>query len=172
MLKTFEKHLKRIASETKEDFHERVRKRIGKRATTILEQRLQNLILLTPQLLIRAHRHGQSPAIPSPVRKLIGFVLTYFYHPKDFLPEDNGRLFGYLDDAYCVGLLYEKMLKILTRADFPISEFDKEFLKQFSLVKRGIKIVIPEEARLIDRMIEGVQQGQEEFFYRAFLAKG
>lgn len=167
MLKVFEEHLKQIAVKSKDDFHESIRKRIGKRATSVLEQRLRGLILLTPRLLVRAHQHASSAAIPSEAKRLIGFAMTYFYHPQDFLSEADGKLFSYLDDAYCVAIVYEKILKTLIQAGHQISGFDREFLDRFSLIKRGIRLVMPVEARMIDRMIEGVQIGQEQIFCEA-----
>lgn len=167
MLKSFEEQLKRIAAETHEDFHQRVRKRIGKRATAALEQRLKDLILLTPRILLNAHRYGASAEVPSEVKKLIGFALTYFYHPQDFLSENDGKLFSYLDDAYCVALVYEKILKSLVRAKRQMSAFDRDFLARLSLLKRGINLVMPVEVREINQMIEEIQAGKKQSFYEA-----
>jgi len=93
--------------------------------------------------------------------------MTYFYHPQDFLSEADGMFFSYLDDGYCVALVYKKILKALIHESHEISEFDREFLERFSLIQRGIRLVMPLEARMIDQMIEGVEEGQEQLFYEA-----
>jgi uncharacterized membrane protein YkvA (DUF1232 family) len=157
MLKIFEDHLRRVAAGTWDDFHFQVRKRIGKRATGTLEQRFKDLILLTPRLVARAHEYGASAAVPCGAKKLIGFAVTYFYHPSAFLPKSEEKLFGYLDDAYCVALVYEKILKAFIRNGQKISKSDRNFLAQFKLLKRGFYLIMPEEARKIERMIEGIQ---------------
>ena len=165
MLDTFEQHLKQIAAGSNEVFHRQIRKRVGKRATAVLEKKLKNLILLIPKILIRAHQHGTQSAVPSNIKKSIGFALTYFYHPQDLLSDEDGALFGYLDDAYCVGLVYEKILRALVKERLKITDFDRDFLKQFGLIKRAVHMVIPEVARQIDLMVEGIQSGREGVFF-------
>ena len=109
MLQAFEDRLKSIADGDRGDFHEKIRERAGTKATAILEKRLKNLILMTPRLLQRSFHHSARTEVPQR-QNLTGFA-DLFYHPKDFIPEDNQHLFGYLDDAYYVGLLYERILK-------------------------------------------------------------
>jgi len=169
MLKAFEENLKNIAIIDRGDFHAKVRERIGKKATPSLEKRLTNMILLLPKLLARAYRHNARPEVPSDIKRLTGYALTYFYHPKDFIPEDNRHLFGYLDDAFYIGLLYERILKSLIHAGCELQEFDKAFLKQFGLVKRSIKLTIPREASLIEGMIDNIQAGAEAALAEAFV---
>ena len=168
MLQAFEDRLKNIADGDLADFHEKIRERAGKKATAILEKRLKNLILMTPRLLQRSFHHSARTEAPSSVKNLTGFALTYFYHPKDFIPEDNQHLFGYLDDAYYVGLLYERILKSLARARLAVSGFDRTFLKQFGLAKRSIRLVIPNEAEQIEQIINRIQAGEETAMANAF----
>lgn len=168
MLQAFENRLKSIAAEDRGDFHEKIRERAGKKATATLEKRLKNLILMTPKLLLKSFRHSVRTEVPSSIKNLTGFALTYFYHPKDFIPENNQHLFGYLDDAYYVGLLYERILKSLVRARLTVSDFDRTFLKQFGLAKRSVRLVIPDESGRIEQMINRIQAGEETALANAF----
>ena len=168
MLKALDERLKRLSKDSNDDFHYQIRSRIGKKATRLFEQRLKNLICLMPQLLARGLSYCNRRGIPAELKKTIGFALTYLYHPTDFLPEDNEKLFGYLDDAYCIALVYEKILKTLQKTQIKLAAVDEAFLKQFALTKRSIKAVIPEEGKAISEMIAGVIKGNPDSFYAVF----
>jgi len=168
MLRAIEERLKRLAAEENNDFHDQIRRRVGKRATQLLEQRLRNLIHLMPKLLTQSLVHCNRKEIPSSLKREIGFLLAYLYQPHDFLPEDNQRLFGYLDDAYCVAIVYDKILRHLRKSGVPLSANDEQFAAQFTLMKRGVKAVIPQEARKISEMLAGISKSDNELFYTAF----
>lgn len=169
MIKAIEERLKRLGEDDNSDFHNQIRQRVGKRATRLMEERLKNIIYLMPKLLSRALSHCDHRGIPPELKRSIGFVLTYLYHPRDFLPEDNRKLFGYLDDAYCIGLVYEKVLRILQKTGVELSACDEGFMREFGLTKRNMKAVIPDETKKISEMITGILKGNNESFYAAFV---
>ncbi len=168
MLKALDERLKRLSKDPNDDFHYQIRSRIGKKATRLFEQRLKNLICLMPQLLSKSLVYCNRKEVPTELKRSIGFTLTCLYHPRDFLPEDAEKLFGYLDDAYCIGLVYEKVLQALQKARVKLAVFDEGFLKQFALMKRSVKAVIPEEGQAISEMISAVFKGNYEPFYAFF----
>jgi len=168
MLKALDERLKRLSKDPSDDFHCQIRNRIGKKATRLFEQRLKNLICLMPQLLSKGLAYCNRKEVPTELKRSIGFTLTYLYHPKDFLPEDNEKLFGYLDDAYCIGLVYEKVLRTLQKARVKLAISDEDFLKQFALMKRSVKAVIPEESKAISEMTAGVFKGNYQSFNAVF----
>ena len=53
-----------------------------------------------PDMIAQVKSWSNDFRIPSKEKKLHGFMLTYLYHPVDFLPESGKGLMGYLDDAY------------------------------------------------------------------------
>mgnify|MGYP000918061466 CR=1 FL=1 len=169
MLKALDERLERLSKDTDDDFHYQIRCRIGKRATGLLEQRLKRLICLMPQLLSRVLDYCEHKEVPLAIRRSIGFILTDLYRPRGFLPEDNQKLFGYLDDAYCVSLVYEMILRHLLKAEVKLDAVDKDFLKQFVLMRRGVKTVIPEEERKISDMVVDVFKSNSNSFYAAFV---
>jgi len=168
MLTALDEKLKRLEKDPEDDFHEQIRQRVGKKATRLFEQRLKNLICLIPRLLAGGLAYCRRKEVPPALKRSIGFALTYLYHPKDFLPENNQSLFGYLDDAYCVALIYEKFLKVLQKARIKIAPSDVDFLRQFALTKRSIRTVIPEEGKSISEIISGVLKGNHDPFFVVF----
>ena len=168
MLKALDERLKRLSKDPNDDFHDQIRSRIGKKATRLFEQRLKNLICLMPQLLSKSLAYCNRKEVPANLKRSIGFALTCLYHPGDFLPEDSEKLFGYLDDACCIALVYEKVLRALQKARVKLSVFDQSFLKQFTLMQRNVKSVIPEEGEAISKMITSAFKGNYEAFYDVF----
>ena len=168
MLKALDERLKRLSKDPNDDFHDQVRCRIGKKATRLFEQRLKNMICLMPQLLSKSLAYCNRKEVPANLKRSIGFSLTCLYHPGDFLPEDSEKLFGYLDDAYCIALVYERILRTLQKARVKLSVFDQSFLKQFPLMRRNVNAVIPKEGKAISEMIDGVFRGNYDSFYSVF----
>lgn len=168
MLKTLAEKLVYLSKDLDGAFHCKVRDRIGKKATHLFERRLKNLICLMPRLVYRGLEYCKRKEIPAEVKKSIGFTLTYLYHPKDFLPEDHEDLFGYLDDAYCVALVHERVLKTLQKARVKLSAADEDFLQQFVLMKRSVKAVIPDEAKAVSEMVAGMLKGHYKPFQTLF----
>jgi uncharacterized membrane protein YkvA (DUF1232 family) len=158
MLVAFKEELKRLAADSTDPFHEKVKRRIGKRATHLLEDRLKQVILITPNIMGRIQYYWERKGSEYRVKKLGGFVLAYMYHPQDLLAEDEHGLFGYLDDAYLVASIYEKMLQ-----EMPVPEpEDLEYAAIIAKNKRYIRAVIPAETEKIEQMIKEAL-GNEDF---------
>lgn len=154
MLNAFKEELKRLAVDPSDPFHQKLRNRIGKRATLVVEKRLKQLILTMPGLVRRIHDHWDRSYGGSEIKKLGGFIFIYLYQPKDFLPEDEHGLFGYLDDAYLVLVVYEKVARAAENAGSELDEQDERYLKQIRSAKRYVRAVIPNEAKKIEAMVE------------------
>lgn len=163
-----EARLKQAAAGMSDDFHFQLRERIGKKATAALETRLKGWIMLLPKLLSKMHRHFSRSEAPPETKMLAGLALNYLYRPADFLPEAEGTLFGYLDDAYFAALAYEKILRELSKPGTPgLSRFDRDFLKNIGLLKRNVNLVIPEEARKISEILNALLNTRTEALYAA-----
>lgn len=173
MLTAFKDELKRLAVDPDDQFHKRIRERVGKRATQILEQRLKLLILIMPGLVKRIHAHWAESAAGSETKKLGGFVFAYLYHPKDFLPEDTYGLFGYLDDAYLVLIIYEKVIREASKAGGFVHESDRDYLKKIHESKRYVTAVIPQETKRIEEMVQkAIKNGEFNDFAEALRSAG
>jgi uncharacterized membrane protein YkvA (DUF1232 family) len=154
MLTAFKEELKRLAVDPNDPFHQKIRQRVGKRATLILEKRLKQLILMMPGLVKRIHAHWEQSTEGSEIKRLGGFVFTYLYNPNDFLPEGVHGLFGYLDDAYLVVIIYEKVIRVPGAAGISVNEDDIYYLKQIQSSKKYVKAVIPKEVMKIEAMVD------------------
>jgi len=85
-------------------------------------------------------------------------LLTYLYHPTDFLPESDWGLFGYLDDAYLVGRIYLDTLR--TMSDSPASLPNvEEFGEAVPPWLESARRVIPAEAAKIDLLLNELRAG-------------
>ncbi len=171
MLTAFKEELKRLAVDPLDPFHQNIRDRIGKRATQVVEKRLKQLILIMPGLVRRIHVHWEKSNAGSEIKKLGGFMFIYLYQPKDFLPEDEHGLFGYLDDAYLVLVVYEKVVRATENAGGTLDKQDEEYLKQILTSKRYIKAVIPRETKKIETVVDkAIKSGEYRDFAEALSA--
>ena len=168
MLQEWKEQLRLLASGADSQFHVNIRKRVGKKATAILEKKLKELILLMPNLVSRTYAYWARQKSSSKVKKMAGFLLAYLYHPKDFLPEKEHGLFGYLDDAYLAALVYERVLKEASSDFEGLTSIDQGFLEKVESLKRSAKMVIPKEAQAIDRMVEEILEGSQREFVGLF----
>ena len=161
MLVALKEELKRLAVDPNDPFHSKIKNRVGKRATEVLEKRLKQLILIMPTLLKRIRIHWDRKDSSVSTKKLGGFVFAYLYHPEDFLSEKEHGLFGYLDDAYLVICVYEKVLQ----ENLNIDAEDLEFLTVIHKTKKYVESVIPEETRKIREMVEQamIQESFDQF---------
>jgi hypothetical protein len=125
---------------------------------------LRNFILMIPDFIRQIRVWMNDPQVLGKYKELHGFFLTYLYHEDDFLPDTNGGLFGYLDDAYMIGRVYEMTMRGQGFAS-RVSIIDSKTVKKD--VPRWLKItqrVIPGETEKIDRMIDDILQGKPESF--------
>lgn len=165
MLKALKEELKRLSIDPADNFHGKIKKRVGKRATEVLEKRLKQIILLMPSLVNRIRAHWEEERGNVRIKKLGGFVLAYLYNPKDFLSKDEHGLFGYLDDAYLVVVVYEQVLRDTEH----ITDEDRDFLELIAKSKKYVKAVIPDETQKIEDMVAGALSDEEyEKFAAAF----
>lgn len=171
MLFAFREHLKQLANDDQDPFHAKIRARVGKRATKLLEKRLRQLIVITPDVVDRVHLLWRQFPKDAPAKKVGGYLLSYLYHPKDFLDEGKHGLFGYLDDAYFAALVYEFVLKSVQKAGLKLTPKDNRFLCEVVNMKAAAKLVIPDEAKKIDDMFQEIQNNKESaLFASAFSA--
>lgn len=172
MLNAFKAQLKNLSEDPRDSFHLKVRKRVGKRATLLLEKRLRQLILITPDIIQRVYLLWRQFPEDAPARKVSGYLLTYLYHPQDFLPEDRHGLFGYLDDAYFAALVYEYVLSSVEGTGYAPTSLDKRFVKDIANMKASAKLVIPDEAEKIEAMFNEIQKSdQSGLFASAFTSR-
>lgn len=168
MIRSWKSQLSLLAWGPESDFHSYVKARLGKKATEITESKIRAMILLMPGLAERISHYLRLPGVPPSVKKAGAFLLIYLYHPKDFLPECEHGLFGYIDDAYFTAVVYEDLINKMRKARCCPARKDVDILKILPDFKKTIRRVIPEEAQGIERMYQDIKNGSVESFFEIF----
>lgn len=165
MLKAVKEQFKSLAKDENKVFHNTLRRQIGKKATALLEERLKKIIVLMPDLIQRIHDYWRIHPDPSPSKKLGSYILTYLYLPKDFLPDDEWGLYGYLDDAYMVAKIYTTIIEDLSSQGAKVFSADKQLYEEVILLKKSIRVVLPKVCEKVDNMVLELSQGKQESFF-------
>lgn len=168
MLTAYADHLKRLSNDEKDPFFWHVRRRIGKRATSLMEKRMRKFVLASPLVVSRIYELSNTPEMPARLKSLGGYLLTYLYHPHDFIPEDKTGLFGYFDDAYLSAAVYDLMIKEMQEAKTQISDKDLSLWQEISKLKKIAAKIISEEAEKIERMLRGIRKNEDQLYLSIF----
>lgn len=170
MLKAFKSELQRLRKEEYAFFHAQIRGRVGKRATRHFEEPLVQQVMLIPDLMGRIHHYWEQPYMPARVKRLASWIFAYLYNNEDVLPTKEHGLFGYLDDAYLVGLFYECVLHEVRSQYLPVAETDIQLAEHTAKNLGYIRKIIPDTTDQIDRMFEEVLQDNYRYFAEAVTA--
>ncbi len=158
MISVLQENLKRLLADPDDLFHHHVRARIGKKATENFEAKVKEFILWMPSVVSRIDKMVSQEKEGSEARRVAEYLLIYLYDPMDFLPEKDNGLFGYLDDAYFVAIVYmmvfEKMEPISRTAE------DKAIKSRISAHLESVRYLIPDESRMIDKAISDIVTNQ------------
>lgn len=169
MLKAMQEQLKTLAENDHTNFHLNLRKRVGKKATVILEEKLKEIIIVMPDLVSRIYFYWDKSNNTSEVKKLGGYLLTYLYTPEDFLSTKEWGLFGYLDDAYFVAKMYTQVIDEVKFSNEDVDGIDLKYYDQAKYLKTYVRGVIPKETEKIDEMILQLKEGNVELYEGMFL---
>ncbi len=169
MLHAFKDQIKSLAVHPQDPFRTYLRKRMGKKATEILEKKVKRFILMTPDIVTRTYGLWAKSRSPNQIKKLGGYLLTYLYHGKDFLPEESQGLFGYLDDAYVAATVFENAMNEMHTIGLKTNQKDEQLLKEVATLRRIVARVIPIEAAKIHQMVEEIKNNREDTFAMLFL---
>ena len=159
MLNALRQELTRLAKDPHDPFAVKIRQHIGGRRDDHLIESLRNLVLVMPTLIQQIRAWIEVPDMPSEIKQLHGFVLTYLYNPTDVLPDKEAGLFGYLDDAYVVATVYHRTLsEIDWRERHPLKSAE-DLPKQIPEWLDFTRQVLPQETIKIDRMFDDITEG-------------
>lgn len=158
MIHAFKDSLKRLVVDPNDPFHIHVRERVGKKATDNLEMKLKEFILRMPSIVSRIEEIMRQEPEGSFASRLSQYLLIYLYDPEDFLPEKDKGLFGYLDDAYFVAIVY--LLIIQRRTSEILDRKDIEFEESLFQFLGVVRYVIPDECKKIEKTISDIESNQ------------
>ncbi len=171
MLKAMKEQLLTLAKDEDGRFHLMLRRKVGKRATVMLEERVKKIITLMPDFVNRIYHHWNRSEAHSSTKQLGGYLLTYLYEPEDFISNTEWGLFGYVDDAYFVAKIYTIVIDEEMVCHGKVAGIDSGFYEDAKYLMRYVRGVIPEETKKIDEVIIGLLQGDTEPYLKAFREK-
>lgn len=166
MLKAFRNQLQQLALRSPEDTIARVAARVGPAKAKALAPKATALVLFVPTALDKIRGWYDQADVPEDLRRLHGVTLTYLYHPADLLPEESHGFFGYLDDAYLVGSVYEITLRRLIEKGSPV---DASYIDEAPLLETqldAVRQIVPEAAARLDALLRDYLAGDARAFRR------
>lgn len=166
MLEELKSRLKDLSTDPKDPFLRLLRKRAGAEAAARHERPLRNMVLMMPEMLGGLRRWMTDPSASPQVKRLHGFLLSYLYHPGDLLPEAGHGLFGYLDDALLVCLVFRRAAAE-RRARGLDCRLQSGAEQQVSSWVSHAQEVLPREAEALNGILEELEQGRTRLFEEA-----
>lgn len=110
MLKALQDQLTQLSTTAESEFTQHFDELSEHRATPEEIARLKDLIFSLPYMLQQLKAWLDADGVPAELKRLYWHLLTYVYHGVDVLPEEDYGFWGYLDDAYFIGLAYANSL--------------------------------------------------------------
>ncbi|MDX1918667.1 MAG: hypothetical protein SFT81_05960 [Candidatus Caenarcaniphilales bacterium] len=153
MLKAFKNELINLSETSSESLIKRIKKQVPYQEVDHYLKELTNFIHCIPDLLVEVQASYAEPNTPPVLKNLLGYLLTYFYHPQDLIDDEEKGLLGYLDDAYLIGIVYSRL---------PINHNSN-----FSNLQEWLnltKIVIPSVTKQLDQVLEELLKGNMQPF--------
>jgi hypothetical protein len=173
--------LKKLAEDAKKGpFEKQFLKKRTVYKMRVYQQELKNFILSMPQLLDEIHLRMERYDLPDEVKKNYSYLLAYLYnsdeakknysylladlsYSDDVIFESRYGFWGYLDDAYLVGLVYQKIDPYVFDSATglggrsPLATLVNEWV---SLARE----VVPIECQRLDKRLEKLLQGEYATF--------
>jgi uncharacterized membrane protein YkvA (DUF1232 family) len=167
MLKALKAQLQQLASESDKALERRFHKHVAYDKARVYQDDLKNFVLCLPELLQQTRIWLESDNAPSALKKVYGYLLTYVYHSLDFLPEQDYGFWGYLDDAYFAGIVYQETMVLHPGTEH---RFHNDFTQQISDWLKKTREVIPDHTKNIDALFASVRKGDTETFHNALVS--
>lgn len=166
MLKAFKAQLRQLSYQNSEELVRDVRSRLGSAYQEKHLESVKSLVLVMPDLIQQIQIWANDSRVPKEDKKLHGYLLTYLFHPVDFLPDSQGHVFGYTDDAYLVGSVFVRTAQHIGSAGDKnhLQGLAKDVYQWMDVVRE----VIPAESQKIDRLLGDLIEGRESQFQAVF----
>jgi uncharacterized membrane protein YkvA (DUF1232 family) len=172
MLKALANELRNLADTTGDQFEEAIKKRLDGKTTEEQVGKLKEFIFLLPPVLKQLSGYWNEKSTPTKAKEMSGLIITYILQPDDFLPERNRGLFGYLDDAYVVVSAFLRIQDLYLRDWQDKTDEERDLTRRSRDLIVAPRIVIPDEAARIDKMIDSFMSGETGGFQEFLQASG
>lgn len=159
MLNAFKEHLKSLSADPKDRFASHIRRLGGGQEAPRRCVALRRLVLATPAMAGRIRGWTDDASMPRNLLRAQKFALAYLYSPVDFLPDHEYGLFGYVDDAFIVGAVYESTLRELEAHGVTPDEAGGPSLPDVAAGLQAAREVLPREASRMTKLLSEVEHG-------------
>lgn len=129
---------------------------------------LENLVLMMPRMLQMLDVVWRQPELPPDIKRLSGYVRTYLWHPDDFLPDREGYLLGYADDAYLAASVLVRAVDLLPAEHALKTRQYWAFVQDIRRLKGVAVEAIPRQAQRVDTMVDQLLEGNPREFLSLF----
>jgi len=126
-------------------------------------QLVTEFVLALPEDIELLNAFLMAQGTPLVVRMFYSSVLAYLLNPKDFLPEENYGIYGYLDDAYLVVSALTRSLNHIPR---PVRDKHKDLM---ALLDTQRQICVRVRDYLPPVVLEKLQAALDSFELAAFV---
>jgi uncharacterized membrane protein YkvA (DUF1232 family) len=161
MLNALKNQLVQLSEKSMESLDKRFGEQVTFQQAKTLAPSLRNFVLSLPELLQQTRLWFESPHTPPELRRIYGYVLTYVYHTVDLVPEEDYGFWGYLDDAYLVGMAYQKALEY---NQYQPTTLPGTFNQQLPKWLAEVRQVIPQETETLDHLFGKLLRGELDAF--------
>jgi uncharacterized membrane protein YkvA (DUF1232 family) len=162
MLHAFKDQLKTLAASNLDEFRREIGWRAPNDRADAYVDPVRNLVIVMPDLIGLIQIWSDDERVPAVEKTLHGFVLTYLYHPADFIPDSGSRFFSYVDDAYLVGSAFLRTFQHLEgRGADPALQALAANVRTWL---QRVRELIPVESGKIDALLGELVNGRRERF--------
>jgi uncharacterized membrane protein YkvA (DUF1232 family) len=165
MLKALKNQLLELANDSSDSFVMEIEKQIGTDKSPHFISELRDFILVIPEMIAQIRDWSDDPNMPSNLKHVHEYMLTYLYNPVDFLNYKTYGLMGYLDDAYLVGRVYEETMNETKYIAIHYLNNQKDLSKKLHSWLEKTREILPEETRKIDQMVHELLLGNLGAFH-------
>lgn len=169
MLRAFKSQLLELAKMDKDLFSLKISQALSCENCKNETEQIRNFILVIPEMIQQIRAWMEDDKLQAPVKRLHGYMLTYLYHPQDFLPEEPYGFFGYLDDAYLIGKIYSFTLHQSEPSKPRFMSDQTDFSKVISDWLNLARKILPKETKKIDELFHQLTAGDESSFGKVMM---
>lgn len=166
MLKALKHQLRQLQADADKSMERRFMRQTNYAVMQSNKDILQNFVLCLPELLEQMGIWFASAQTPQPLRQTYGHLLAYVYHAGDVLSDEEYGFWGYLDDAYLVGAIYQKTLPHHPDTH---RRFDDQFDLQINTWLEATRAALPKHTAYLDTLADQLQQGEYGLFEKTLV---
>jgi len=159
VLNELRRRLKEMAMDQMDLYSQKVRELAGPGDAALFDEPLRQMILALPDMLGQIRQLVDEWPYITSMRRGLNYLLSYLHNPADCFPDYKDELFGYMDDAYLVALVYDWFVNTSAVCGVPMKPHNKQLADQLPQWIRLSRTLAPAETAYLDSLFESMKQG-------------